>query len=1518
MSAGGPDARVDRLTSLLAADGIDAATVRKLLPVPFDEARAAASAVQQRLWLINQLRAQTSAYHLPIVLRLAGALDVAALRAALTAVVARHEIMRTTLAPAGGVPVQEIWPASAIDVPVVDVRIDAGGDADTDTVAAYRAEALRLACEPFDLGARYPWRVALLRAAAADHCLVFVFHHANFDGASIDVLLADLARAYSAALASRPDDAAPLPIQYAEFAAWQHVREAAGALDDDIAYWTQQLGGVRPLDLGGDRSPAAAVQSFEGGVVRRELDPALMRQLADVASAHEATRFTAGLATWAGWLHERTGEDDIVVATVAAGRTRAEFESLIGAFVNTVAVRLRAGGGQTFGALARQARQTTIDAVRHQHAPLERLLESLKAASGLPRTPIAQAAFVQPVERRIAPMPGLQITRILLDAPGAKTDLSLSLDGRGGSWAAALDYSTNRFSRRAAEQALDDFLRFFRSAVAAPAAPIAPARALPLTPAQMRVWLDQQRSPDVPLYNVAIAIDIDGVVDAGAFARAFEWLVESTDALRLGVSTMAGVPRQRVRDSIRGVTERVDLVGLSDDERAAWLKREAIRPFDLGGPLFRSVLAQRTPESSTWLFVQHHLITDGSSIRILCERLSQLYDSAREKRDGSVELSPSFADYAAMRQEPDGADDGWWIERFADVEPPRFFGVRPQKTSTAVTRTRVRFTPDIVTRFRAAAAAPGVPATQAAFLLCGAALVALLHRMTGETTIALGVPFHQRAQRRHRGVVGLLMDVVPVAVECSGADTLDDLVSRLGSALRAALRRSGSPPPQRVRERACDVLLNVQTTPLEVFCGHYATIDWVHSGHERESLTVQLHDLGARGMGFDIDTLDDVFDARQRTQTAERLVRVLDQCIDDRRTRIRDLRIGDDRERAEAIAASIGPVRADAYAQSAIGRILAAAHTRPDAIAIESGGARTTCAALADRVHRVAAGLARCRIGRGDVVGVCLERSAEFVEAILGTLAAGAAYLPLDPRAPRQRIDACVADAGARVVIVADESAPCAAQTVAIEALLRAPYRDALPTPTSGDLAYVIYTSGSTGAPKGVEVTHVALANYVAYAMDAFELTPDDRALQFAALTFDTAVEEIFPTLAAGATLVLRDDRMLASPQAFVARLAAERITVLNLPTSYWHQLAASAEAMPPSIRLTLIGGEALRADLVARWRQLAPGSRVLNGYGLTEGTVVTTFADLTAPSAADGPVSIGRPIWNAEAYVLDAVGMLAADDLAGELYIGGVGLARGYRGNAELTARGFVPHPFKPGQRLYRTGDRVRRRAGRLEYLGRLDEQVKVQGFRIDPGEIAACLHRHPSIADAVVVTEDVGDERRLAAYVVARDGLTVSAAEVRAHVRERLPEYMVPSALFVAPALPRTASGKLDRERLAAASTTLADAPDTQEPSTVTERIVASMWTELIRVPTPGARENFFDLGGHSLAAARLAARLQETFGVDVPLRTVFERPTIADLAAFIDRAGESKTVQGAVAAIPRVDRKRYRAAAGVEALP
>ena len=1489
-------ARQTRLARLLAADGIDLAAVDSLIPRPFSDARCAASLAQRRLWFLEQLQPGTAAYNVPVMLRLRGDLNHAALGRAISAIAARHEVLRTRLAAESGVPFQVIQPPGPVPIATIDVGQDGGADDE----AAYRTAAAAVAARPFDLSQEAGWRVALLRRAADDHCLLFVFHHAMFDGTSAVVLYVELERAYREALTGTPPLPDALTVQYGDFAVWQIVRESMGALDRHVDYWVEALAGApERLALGGDRA-RGAVQSVAGGAVHRSLDAAVVDRLAAVARQERATRFVAGLTAWTIWLRGRAGQPDLVVATPSAGRTRSALEGTIGMFVNTLPVRIDTSGAPTFRTLVGRVRTAVTAGHEHEEAPLERVLNGLRLARELSHTPLTQVGFTFATHvARLPELPGLTCSRLPIELPAARTDLRLHIGPRPGGWLASLRYSADLFSAEAAASALDDCLATLERLSAAPDEPLPAMAATPpirvaaappqtnLSPVQLRVWLDQQRTPEAPLYNVAIGMTLDGPLDAGAFERAYARLVAGHDALRLSFSAEAGVPRQRVTDR-PGHVERVDLSGATDAEIDAWCQAHASVPFDLAGPLVRSILVACGPGRHRWLFVQHHLITDGWSVRLLLERLAKLYEAELQQRSPEVSTAPGGVFPAFLgtvdAAAPCGGEPAGSAEAAPDssLPPIRFFGTLPHKSSTRVTRTAFSLDPARAGRLRAAAARVegATTADHGSFLLFAAVLVAHLHRMTGQPRIGLGFPHHNR-RSYNRDVVGLFMDVLPLAVECGAADTLEDLMARVRAGLRRALRGSRATVAEPMRGQVSDVLLNVHTSEGTRLPGLAGATDWIHTGAERESLAIQLYGRNAGELMLGIDTHDDVFDAGAHRTFVEQFVSVLDQVLDNPRLPVAALRLLAPAGRSASIAAGTGP-RVPIPDGTVLDSIVRQAQAAPDRHAIETAGRAVTYGDLLADVQRTAAGLAARGVAPGDLVGICLPRSPGYVTAVLGVLAAGAAYLPLDPDAPPARAAQLARDADVQLLIASAASATA----TALDDLLAAPPAAPAVPRDGADLAYVIYTSGSTGTPHGVEIPHRALANYTAYARNAFGLTPADRALQFAALTFDTAVEEIFPTLAAGATLVLRDDSMLSSPATFMQRLAEARISILNLPTAYWHTLADAGVPLPGCVRLVLVGGERMRAEQLERWRrEVSPAVRILNGYGPTEATVVATFAEV---SGAPGPhVFIGTPIWNVEAHVLDGCGEPVASGQAGELFIGGAGLARGYRNDPALTAERFVANPFAaPGALLYRTGDLVRRRVdGTLEFIGRIDGQVKIRGFRVEPAEIERALCAHRDVADAAVVAGDREGSTVLAAYLVPARGAQLEDAGIRAFLRERLPEYMVPADLWQLPALPRTAHGKVDREALAASpGAALPRSGGHAAPRSNTERRLLRLWTGLLGRHDFGVHDSFFDVGGHSLRATQLAARALAEFGVELPLRSIFEHPTVAAQAALI----------------------------------
>jgi amino acid adenylation domain-containing protein len=576
---------------------------------------------------------------------------------------------------------------------------------------------------------------------------------------------------------------------------------------------------------------------------------------------------------------------------------------------------------------------------------------------------------------------------------------------------------------------------------------------------------------------------------------------------------------------------------------------------------------------------------------------------------------------------------------------------------------------------------------------------------------------------------------------------------------------------------------------------------------------------------------------------------------------------------------------------------------RPDAIAVVYENQQLTYRQLNQRANKLAHYLRGKWVIPGTLVGLYAERSSEMVVGMLGILKAGGAYVPLDPKYPLHWLKLVLNDARPAVLLsernFAKQLAQSGAEPIrldfASEAIERQSEQNLALQLTGEHLAYVIYTSGSTGVPKGVAIPHSALANYISYAGDFFGLTPADRVLQFASISFDVAAEEIFSSLTRGATLVLRNDFMLSSVADFLETCAKWRTTVLDLPTAYWHELTATLFAehltMPDCIRLVVIGGERAIPERLAQW-QTRIGSRVrlCNGYGPTEATIAATMCELTDSAGEDSlaEVSIGWPVSNVQVYVVDENLAPVPAGMAGELIIGGQGLARGYLNRPELTAEKFIPNPFgkNPDSRLYRTGDLARFRSdGKLEFLGRIDQQVKIDGYRIETGEIETVLRQHPAVWEAVVIArEDVPGDKRLVAYVVFVRQATVEAGKLRSFLRTMLPHYMVPSAVVFLDALPLTPNGKVDRRSLPLPDRSADKHGAFATPRDKLELRLVKIWQEVLDLSSVGAQDNFFDLGGDSLLAMRLLARIEKQFSCAISLATIFAAPTVEELAALL----------------------------------
>jgi amino acid adenylation domain-containing protein len=1045
----------------------------------------------------------------------------------------------------------------------------------------------------------------------------------------------------------------------------------------------------------------------------------------------------------------------------------------------------------------------------------------------------------------------------------------------------------------------------------------------PLSFAQRRLWFLDQLDPGRPYYNLPLALRLKGDLDVGALARALDAIVSRHESLRTTFASKDGEPFQIVAPASRLALERRDLSGLPPGERAAALRRllaeELARPFTLSrDPMLRASLVREDERSHVLVLLMHHIVSDGWSIGVLLEELAEGYGASRGGREPAPPALPiQYGDYAAWQRDwlagaIGDAQLAYWKERLAGDLPLLALPSdrpRPARQSYRGAQERRLYPRELADRLEALARESGATL----FMTLLAAFQGLLVRLTGQEDVLVGTPVAGRGRVETENLVGFFVNTLVVRADLSGNPTFREVLGRVRERALEAYQHQDVPferlvetlRPERDLSHSplFQAMFAFENYPLEQPAIPGLSVENVEFETAVSNFDVTLEfSKQERGLAALLEYQTDLFDRETAARWLANLEVLLAAAVENPDRRLWDLPVLTPEER-ERLVVGWNATRAEFSLERCVHELFEArAASSPDAPAAESENGRLTYRELDARANALARRLAEAGVGPDVPVGVCLERSLEAGVALLAVLKAGGCYVPLDPAHPTARLRYFLEDAGARVLVTdaaRAESSPAGPwRLVRVDAETARP-EDGAPV-VSGvrpeNLAYVIYTSGSTGLPKGVEVPHRALVNHAEAIRRAFGLAPSDRVLQFASLSFDVAAEEIFPTWAAGAAVVFRPGEAIGVPE-FEALLAARKPTVVNLPAGFWHQWVAEISrrprTLPDSLRLVVAGSERVLPDRLEDWKRQVPNVRWLNGYGPTETTITATLYEPAPGEGSSGGASvpIGRPIANARLYVVDPHDGLAPQGAAGELWIGGEGVARGYRGAPDRTAERFRANPFGPG-RVYRTGDRARyRKDGNVEFLGRSDAQVKVRGFRIELAEIESALERHPAVREAAVAAREDGGENRLVAYVVFAGGDGVPTSDLRAFLREQLPPYMIPAAFVTLDALPRTASDKIDRDRLPDPGRLRGDEAFVA-PRTPVEEAIAEIWSGLLRVERVGATDNFFDLGGHSLLATQVASRLRDRFGLEIPLKTLFEAPTVGDLALAIAQAQAGQT--------------------------
>ncbi len=1033
----------------------------------------------------------------------------------------------------------------------------------------------------------------------------------------------------------------------------------------------------------------------------------------------------------------------------------------------------------------------------------------------------------------------------------------------------------------------------------------------PVSDAQSRLLVLEQLDPGSAQYHVPAAFAVRGRFHVDAFRGAMDALVRRHESLRTVFrANRDGTPVQIVSSHGRAAVRVEQDVPASEVDARMWA--EAQRPFDIAtGPLLRGVVYAVDDASHRVLLVAHHLICDGWSLQVILRDLSEAYRAVvTGLRAELPEPSLQFGDFAVWQRERLGNGDyqagvEHWAQQLRgapETVPLPLDRPRPAVRSTA--GGRERFPLDATLRRRLAQVARTQGATP--FIALFAGYAGLLGRLTGSEDLVVGFPVSCRDRPELQDLVGMLANTVALRVDLSGDPSYGELIGRVRDQLRAS-----GPFQEAPFEAVVDAVAPARVTShdpvVQVFFGYDDDTDMTLrlAGAETSRVVLDL-DAAMFDLHLQVERWGDdlaaqliyrgeLFEAATARAWVRSFTTLLDELSRHPGAPLSQLEAVPAADRARVLAAADHTAQAAPADRLVVDLVAEQAERRPDATALVCGAVRLTYRELMARADGLAARLRGAGAHCGAVVGLLLPRSAEMGIAALAVLRAGGAYLPLETANPRSRLAHMVADSRAALVLACAETAELAAGLGA--SVLRV---DESATPESdpdatlgalgerqpagpaapagpGDLAYVIYTSGSTGVPKGVAVEHRALANLAYAVRHAFHVTDQDRVLQYVSFGFDVAVSDLFFCWAAGAELHIAAEHERLG-DALVARLRESAISYAFLPPSAAMMLPPDADL--PHLRTLAVGGEACPAELVQR--HSVAGRRIVNGYGPTEAAVFSAVADLR-PGA---PVVIGQAVPGAAAYVLDARLRPVPAGVAGEIYVAGALLARGYIGQAAMTAERFVADPHgPPGSRMYRTGDLGRIDAcGALHYLGRGDTQVKLRGFRIELGEIEAVLAGVPGVVVAAAAVHGTGAQQRLVAYVVG----TASDQTLRARLGERLPGYMVPDAFTHLDELPLNRSGKIDRSRLPApAPTRPGSARSYAAPRGETEALVADVWARVLDVDRVGAHDNFFDLGGNSVRLLAMLTGLREWYGEDdLTLVDLFRHPTVTALAAHLDR--------------------------------
>ncbi len=1461
---------------------------------------------QERLWFIDQLEPNSADYNLPMAVVIEGKLDAAEVEAVLKEIISRHETLRTVFPSRDGAASLEILEETDFALQ----QSDLSGYKEREVARAKARElAQQEALTPFDLVKGPLLRAHLITLGEQEHILVLNMHHIISDGWSIGILFKEFDYLLTGRAKKEKRALPDMRIDYADYSVWQRQKLEEGSLEEDLAYWEETLIPYpSKLNVSKLANQTEEEETQEVTTISKAIDPVLLAQLDEVRKSNNWTLNQILLSVYAALIYRYTNNGSMVIAVPNANRPTSESEEIIGFFVNTMLIKLDVDYSASYSDLTEQVKEKLFSAIEHQNAPLQNIIESIRAKEGIVDMDDSfQFAFNSLPMGELPRDPSNPYVYEVFDIgiESAKTLLTMTLDETKGETDIQLTYKSSLLCDEKVAKFLEDYHQMIglfcrESDDLVMLAPVLDAEIIaqsdyspdvvkavyPFTQIQRDMYLQGEINFHNK-YVIGWYYAADASLDVEILKRSIKDLFRHIDVIHTAVVEDAGVKYQLLLDAVED--EMIIEATLKENESPADLigavSEAAIDPTQDSS--VKAVLVMKEGVLKYVAYMGHHAIMDGLSLISLKTMVDKHYKAyMAEQRFPEVTVNTGLNDIASLMKRYNPSQKEQWRETLRNVGNITVFNAadmgEQQIEEIAMDKTMLSALNNVRKQHK-------VPL----FALLNAIYVTTLYRFFDFTEdIVLYEPLSGRKSLKDASL-GVYLDVRPVVIKAAWFEndlTLVDLAKRIDT-YQKSMTEPLSLQDQATLIPAGDVIFGInyiprlkekEMVPLDKIPLHEVQFTVFSGSTYILKFTYPEHVFNGEDIG-------EKFLLAAESLLEEESVTVLDAAF-----------IGES-EREEQLSLFGRTFKHYTDLMTIHQRFEKQAAVRPEATAVVYEGESLSYAALNTKANVLAHFLIAEGVETDDLVGICVNRSLEMIVGLLAILKAGGAYLPIDPSSPKERISYILEDSRTKLVLtetsLLDTLSDSEAKVVDMSSVKGKKFSESNPNREvhPHDLAYVIYTSGSTGKPKGVMLEHANADRLFLASQEKFQFTENDSWTLFHSFAFDFSVWEIWGALLHGGKLHILSYEMTRSSEDFYHYLIDQKVTVLNQTPAAFNQLIhidAVSERRFSDLRVIVFGGEKLDFNILSPWYEKYDdrSPELINMYGITETTVHVTYHSIRKEEIEKGQSFIGYAYDDLACYLLDAHNNLLPKGLPGELHVAGDGLARGYLWQEAMTEEKFIDNPFAEGK-LYKTGDLVRfLDDGSLEYLGRIDDQVKVRGFRIELGEIEHQLLNLEQIDEAVVlVKEDKTGGNFLMSYVTTKENKALEYAEVKAALSEHLPEYMLPTSMLILDQMPLTSNGKIDKKALDAIEVTLSSTQEYVAARNETEEQLCRLFAEILSVPKVGIYDNFFDLGGHSLLATQLVSKIRAEMHIDLPLKVLFDKVDVYGLSEYIRNHAE-----------------------------